>query len=88
VPTRVPGVAVTVYRNIDNQIAADAPLDGVRVAGDALLGAEGLALPIVDEALDSSTALLYAEAVGAMQCANDNAADYPSREVECYSNAA
>jgi len=70
------GVSMTAYRTLDNQRAADVKLDAVAVRADALLGTEGAAMPVVEEAVDFATALLCAEAVGAMQFANDTTLDY------------
>jgi alkylation response protein AidB-like acyl-CoA dehydrogenase len=70
------GVSMTPYRNVDNQRAADVRLDGVQVRADALIGAEGQALAAIEEALDFATALQCAEAVGAMQFANDTTLEY------------
>lgn len=70
------GVSMTAYRTMDNQRAADVKFDGVQVRADALLGAEGQALPAIEEAVDFATALLCAEAVGALQFANDTTLEY------------
>jgi alkylation response protein AidB-like acyl-CoA dehydrogenase len=70
------GVSMTAYRTLDNQRAADVKLDAVAVRADALLGTEGAAMPVVEEAVDFATALLCAEAVGAMQFANDTTLEY------------
>jgi alkylation response protein AidB-like acyl-CoA dehydrogenase len=70
------GVSMTPYRNVDNQRAADVRFDGVQVRGDAMLGAEGQALAAIEEAVDFATALQCAEAVGAMQFANDTTLEY------------
>jgi alkylation response protein AidB-like acyl-CoA dehydrogenase len=70
------GVSSTAYRTMDNQRAADLRFDGVQVRADALIGAEGAALPVIEEAIDFATALLCAEAVGAMQFANDTTLEY------------
>jgi alkylation response protein AidB-like acyl-CoA dehydrogenase len=70
------GVTTTPYRNIDNQRAADVKLDGVQLRADALVGAEGGALAAIEEAVDFATALQCAEAVGAMQFANDTTLEY------------
>jgi alkylation response protein AidB-like acyl-CoA dehydrogenase len=70
------GVSMTGYRTIDNQRAADIAFSGVAVRADAMLGAEGKALPVIEEAVDFATALLCAEAVGAMQFANDTTLEY------------
>ena len=76
VPANAKGLSTTPYRNVDNQRAADVKLDGVQVGADALLGAEGAGLAAIEEAVDFSTALLCAEAVGAMQFANDTTLEY------------
>ena len=70
------GVTMTPYRNIDNQRAGDVRLERVQVRADALIGQEGAALPVIEEALDFASALLCAEAVGAMQFANETTLEY------------
>jgi alkylation response protein AidB-like acyl-CoA dehydrogenase len=70
------GVSSTAYRTVDNQRAADLKFDGVSIRADALLGAEGGAMAVIDEAVDFATALICAEAVGAMQFANDTTLEY------------
>jgi alkylation response protein AidB-like acyl-CoA dehydrogenase len=76
VPAAANGVSMTPYRNIDNQRAADVRLDGVQVAASALVGAEGGAMPAIEEAVDFAIALQCAEAVGAMQFANETTLEY------------
>jgi alkylation response protein AidB-like acyl-CoA dehydrogenase len=76
VDRRAPGVAVREYRTIDNLRVADVRFTGVRVGGEALLGVEGAALALVEEVVDYATALLCAEAVGALRYANDATLDY------------
>lgn len=71
-----PGVSVSAYRTVDGQRAADVSLRGVMVGADALLGTDGDALPHIEEAVDFATALLCAEAVGAMKSANDATLQY------------
>ncbi len=70
------GVSMTGYRTLDNQRGADVRFDGVKVATDAMVGTEGAALPVIEEAFDFATALLCSEAVGAMQFANDTTLEY------------
>ena len=70
------GVTLNAYRTVDGQRAADVRLAGVMVAADALVGAEGAALPAIEEALDFATALLCSDAVGAMRYANDATLEY------------
>jgi pimeloyl-CoA dehydrogenase small subunit len=71
-----PGVTVKEYRTIDEQRAADVGFSGVAVGRDALLGLEGAGLPLIEEVVDYATALLCAEAVGAIRYANDTTLEY------------
>ena len=67
------GVTLNPYRTADGLRAAD-----VRFAGAAaeLLGHAGGALPLLDEAVDFATALLCADALGAMKYACDSTLEY------------
>ncbi|HVL55278.1 MAG TPA: acyl-CoA dehydrogenase [Burkholderiaceae bacterium] len=76
VDRRANGVRLASYRTIDNHRAADIRFDGVALRADALLGDAGAALPAIDEALDFATALLCAEASGAIKSANDATLEY------------
>ena len=71
-----PGVTVKEYRTLDEQRAADVSLSNVAVSRDALVGLEGAGLPLVDEVVDYATALLCAEAVGAIRYANEATLEY------------
>ena len=51
-------------------------LSGVTVPADAMLGAEGKGLALIEDAADYATALLCAEAVGAIRFANEATLDY------------
>src|SRR5437773_4018013 len=70
------GVALKPYRTVDELCAADISLKGVTVGADALLGKEGGALALIEEVVDYATALLCAEAVGAIKYANDATLEY------------
>jgi alkylation response protein AidB-like acyl-CoA dehydrogenase len=61
------------YRTLDEMRAADIVLSGT--AGE-LIGAEGKALPVIEEVVDFGTALVCAEAVGAMKFACDTTLEY------------
>jgi alkylation response protein AidB-like acyl-CoA dehydrogenase len=76
VDARAPGVSMKPYRTFDNMPAADVTFAGVRVPAQALVGAEGEALPLVEEVVDFAIAMICAEAVGAMKLANDATLDY------------
>ncbi len=70
------GVTLNPCRTVDGLRAADVRLAGVLVASDALLGQPGGALAAIEEATDFATALLCADAVGAMKSANDATLEY------------
>jgi alkylation response protein AidB-like acyl-CoA dehydrogenase len=76
VPAGARGVAITAYRTHDDGWAADLRLDQVRVPADALIGALGSGLGILEAALDAGAAAICAEAVGAMWCLHDLTLDY------------
>ena len=69
-------MTLTPYRTIDNLRAADVRFAGTVVPAEALLGQEGQALPLIEAVVDYATALVCAEAVGAMQFANDTTLEY------------
>ena len=70
------GVNLAPCRTVDSMRAADVELAGVQVGAEALLGAEGQGLATLEEAVDFATALVCAEAVGAMKHANDATLEY------------
>jgi alkylation response protein AidB-like acyl-CoA dehydrogenase len=70
------GVALNPSRTVDGQRVADVQFTNVTLPADALLGTAGGAQPHIDDALDFGTALLCAEAVGAMAYANDATLEY------------
>jgi alkylation response protein AidB-like acyl-CoA dehydrogenase len=71
-----PGVVITALRMLDGTRAADVAFDQVRVPAQALTGAAGRALPLIEEVVDFATALVCAEAVGAIESANGATLDY------------
>jgi len=66
-----PGVTAQEYRTIDNLRAVDLQFSGAVVPGEALIGSEGDGLALLEEVADYGTALLCAEAVGAIRYANE-----------------
>ena len=76
VDPKSPGLTMTPYRTLDEQRAADIVFKGVSVPSDALIGKEGEALALIEEVTDYATALLCAEAVGALKYANDATLEY------------
>jgi len=76
VPRTAPGVSVKESRTIDNLRSADITFTNVSVGSDALLGREGEGYPVIEEVVDYATALLCAEAVGAIRYANEATLEY------------
>lgn len=70
------GVTVTPYRTVDGQRAADITFKNVKLGAEALLGEPGKAGAVIDEAIDFATALLCADAIGAMKYANEATLEY------------
>jgi len=76
VDAQAAGVTLNPCRTVDGQRAADVTFKSVKLKADALLGAKDRALSLIDEAVDFATALLCADAIGAMQFANDATLEY------------
>ena len=76
VPRGAAGVTLSPCRTVDGQRAADVRFAGVQLGADALLGPQGGALPLIEEAVDFATALLCADAIGTMKSANDATLEY------------
>jgi pimeloyl-CoA dehydrogenase small subunit len=76
VPPTAPGVSVKESRTIDSLRTADIQLAGVTVGPDALLGRDGEGFSVIEEVVDYATALLCAEAVGAIRYANEATLEY------------
>ncbi|NDZ18660.1 pimeloyl-CoA dehydrogenase small subunit [Variovorax sp. WS11] len=70
------GITRRGYRTQDHQRAADIRFDAVHLEADALLGPEGAALPLIEGAVDTATAALCAEAVGAMERLHEITVEY------------
>ena len=71
-----PGVVLTALRMLDGTRAADIAFDEVRVPAQAMIGIPGRALQLIEEVIDFATALVCAEAVGAIKSANDATLEY------------
>jgi alkylation response protein AidB-like acyl-CoA dehydrogenase len=76
VDAKAKGVSMKAYRTIDEVRAADVIFDGVKVSAEDRLGGEGTALALIEEVVDFATALICAEAVGAIKFANDTTLEY------------
>ncbi len=76
VDAKSPGLTLTSYRTLDEMRAADLTLNGVQVTDDRRIGEDGAALALIEEVVDFATALICAEAVGAMRYAVDATLEY------------
>ncbi|MBK8065902.1 MAG: acyl-CoA dehydrogenase family protein [Betaproteobacteria bacterium] len=76
VDARAAGVSMKAYRTIDELRAADVGFKGVQLGADALIGKPGEGLAHIEAVVDFATALLCAEAVGAIKYANDATLEY------------
>ena len=76
VPRSTPGLALTGYRTLDGQRAAEVNLPGIYVPDTARLGGEACTLPAVARALDAGLAALCAEAVGVLEALLAGTAEY------------
>jgi alkylation response protein AidB-like acyl-CoA dehydrogenase len=71
-----PGVSMRSYPTQWGGRAADVRLEDVVVGGDALIGPEGLALTVMERAVDVGIAALCAEALGIMVALNEATLNY------------
>jgi alkylation response protein AidB-like acyl-CoA dehydrogenase len=76
VDAKAGGIAMKACRTLDGLRAADIVFDAVQVPASALLGCEGEGLALAEEVVDFATALVCAEAVGAIRYANATTLDY------------
>lgn len=76
VPKDAAGLTVRGYPTQDSLRAADLALENVTVGAEALLGAEGGAADVIEEALAVGIAAVCSEAVGAMESLNKLTLDY------------
>jgi alkylation response protein AidB-like acyl-CoA dehydrogenase len=76
VPRGLDGVRVREYATIDGRGAADVTLEGVLLGADALVGVEGAASVMLEEAHSVALAALCADAVGSMKALLDATSKY------------
>jgi alkylation response protein AidB-like acyl-CoA dehydrogenase len=76
VDARSPGVTMTRYRTLDALPAADVAFRQVAVGPEERLGPADAALEAIEDSVDFATALVCAEAVGAIRSANEATLEY------------
>lgn len=70
------GVSTRDYPTVDGRRASEITFENVKVGADALIGAEGKGLPLVEKITDQAIAALSAEAVGCMGELNKATVEY------------
>ena len=70
------GVSTRDYPTVDGRRASEITFENVKVGADALIGAEGKGLPLVEKIADEAIAALSAEAIGCMKELNTATVEY------------
>ena len=70
------GVSTRDYPTVDGRRASEITFENVKVGADALIGAEGKGLPLVEKIADEAIAALSAEAIGCMKELNSATVEY------------
>ncbi len=70
------GVVTRDYPTVDGQRASEVFFENVSVPADALIGAEGAGLPLVEKVIDEAIAGVCAEAVGVLRKLHEGTLDY------------
>ncbi|KAB7741514.1 pimeloyl-CoA dehydrogenase small subunit [Parvibaculum sedimenti] len=76
VDKNAPGVSTRDYPTVDGRRASEITFENIKVGADALIGAEGKGLPLVEKITDQAIAALSAEAVGCMGELNKATVEY------------
>ena len=76
VDKNAPGVSTRDYPTVDGRRASEITFENVKVGADALIGAEGKGLALVEKVTDQAIAALSAEAVGCMGELNKATVEY------------
>ncbi len=82
VPSGTPGLRVERQSRVDSRGAALVQLDGCEVGADALIGALGEGLPVLEAAVDRATVGLCAEMLGSMSEAFARTLDYLKHRIQ------
>lgn len=70
------GISRRDYPTVDGNRASEIYFENVSVPAEALLGAEGGALPLIEKIMDEATVAICAEAVGVMQKLHEGTLEY------------
>jgi len=76
IPANAPGITRRDYPTVDGSRASEVYFENVAVGADALLGAAGEALPLIEHIADEATVALCAEASGVTRKLHEGTLDY------------
>ena len=71
-----PGVVTRDYPTVDGRRASEVFFENVSVGGDALIGDEGAALPLIEQVVDEAIAAVCAESCGVLRKLHEGTLDY------------
>jgi alkylation response protein AidB-like acyl-CoA dehydrogenase len=72
----LPGIVTRDYPTVDGGRASEVYFENVSIPAEALIGAEGAGLPLVEKVLDEATAASLAEGVGVLRKLHEGTLDY------------
>ena len=72
VDAKAPGVTTRDYPTVDGRRASEVMFENVSLGAEALIGAEGEALPLVEQVVDEAIAATCAEACGVLRKLHEN----------------
>ena len=70
------GVTTRDYPTVDGSRASEVQFDNVSIPAEALIGAEGAGLPLVEKVVDEAIAALCAESIGVQRKLHEGTLDY------------
>jgi alkylation response protein AidB-like acyl-CoA dehydrogenase len=76
IDAKSPGIVRRDYPTVDGFQASEVYFENVSVPADAMLGAEGAALPLIEQMVDQATVAVCAEATGVMAKLHEGTLDY------------
>ena len=76
VPKDAAGISTRDYPTMDGYRASEVYFENVEVSGDAMIGEEGAAFPLIEKVTDEGIAAICSEACGAMEIANADTIEY------------
>jgi alkylation response protein AidB-like acyl-CoA dehydrogenase len=71
-----PGVTTRDYPTVDGSRASEITFENVALPGDALIGAEGAGLPLVEAVVDEATVAVCGEALGVLRRLHEGTLEY------------